>query len=379
MHLEFLEKAFKPVVKKLVVYDFDWHMNVWSWTFLASLLVAGRLCALPQAEPRLALKMEPVPPFPTLRAAAEKVAIPLDGIDPFTENASLCPGNSVTALVTLRENHHRLTQWLIFFEAETVTNKDSKPPKPMVRYTSTGNTFEFQRAPARLRIRTLGPFADPASGSHRSSAKDESAEVSVNEAFLELGLNQGVAAVARWDNPSHRQDATNFMRSFGFGNKPYDSARISHDKVLAAKLGVTTEDERGLVECIPALQSYFNTVQETPGLETMMRKVASLPSLWSVLTHLGFKVEMGINFRSASVFTPKDWRFPANTPACSLLTFVEINDHDALNVTMITAPSRPPLLVCGGIIGFLAQNPDDDENYLTLRVISARRAKQAGR
>jgi hypothetical protein len=30
------------------------------------------------------------------------------------------------------------------------------------------------------------------------------------------------------------------------------------------------------------------------------------------------------------------------------------------------------MLACGGIVGLLAENPADKENYLTLRVVSAR-------
>jgi hypothetical protein len=42
---------------------------------------------------------------------------------------------------------------------------------------------------------------------------------------------------------------------------------------------------------------------------------------------------------------------------------------------LVTSP-HPPLQVCGGVLGFLAENPSDPENYLTLRLISAQ-AKSA--
>jgi hypothetical protein len=54
-----------------------------------------------------------------------------------------------------------------------------------------------------------------------------------------------------------------------------------------------------------------------------------------------------------------------------LPTTLSIHDHEALALTMIVAPPRPPLLACGGIIGLLAENPEDAENYMTIRIISA--------
>jgi hypothetical protein len=43
--------------------------------------------------------------------------------------------------------------------------------------------------------------------------------------------------------------------------------------------------------------------------------------------------------------------------------------------TLVVAPARPPLLECGGIIGLLAEKPNDPKTYLLLRIISARKGK----
>lgn len=50
---------------------------------------------------------------------------------------------------------------------------------------------------------------------------------------------------------------------------------------------------------------------------------------------------------------------------------VTLNQYWGLTLTMIVTTPRPPLLVCGGVVGFLAEDPYDRENYLTLRVVSA--------
>jgi hypothetical protein len=51
---------------------------------------------------------------------------------------------------------------------------------------------------------------------------------------------------------------------------------------------------------------------------------------------------------------------------------LELNRQPALNATLFVTDPHPSLLACGGIMGFVAMNPGDDENYLTLRVVSTR-------
>ena len=54
---------------------------------------------------------------------------------------------------------------------------------------------------------------------------------------------------------------------------------------------------------------------------------------------------------------------------------LELNKQPALRVTFVVTSPKPPLLGCGGIVGMLAEKPGEKETYLTLRVISARRAE----
>jgi hypothetical protein len=69
---------------------------------------------------------------------------------------------------------------------------------------------------------------------------------------------------------------------------------------------------------------------------------------------------------------------PEGTKAYALPWAATLNKRDALDVTMIVTSPRPPLLTCGGILGLLAQDPEDPAKYLTLRVISAKNAKGSG-
>ena len=69
---------------------------------------------------------------------------------------------------------------------------------------------------------------------------------------------------------------------------------------------------------------------------------------------------------------PANWGMPGDSHIFTLPLLVELNQQPALSATLIVTDPRPSLLACGGIVGFVAQNPNDDQNYLTLRVISTR-------
>ena len=55
---------------------------------------------------------------------------------------------------------------------------------------------------------------------------------------------------------------------------------------------------------------------------------------------------------------------------------VRLNGEPALNITLIASSPRPPLLICGGVVGLLAEKIGDEETYMTLRVVSAQRKRQ---
>jgi hypothetical protein len=63
---------------------------------------------------------------------------------------------------------------------------------------------------------------------------------------------------------------------------------------------------------------------------------------------------------------------PVGSQVFTLPIMVELNGQPTLDATLLVTDPRPSLLACGGIIGFVARNPNDDQNYVTLRVISTR-------
>jgi hypothetical protein len=198
-------------------------------------------------------------------------------------------------------------------------------------------------------------------------AKDNVAQVSVNGTFLSLGLDKGAAAI----NRLYHAHGTNF--DFWVGERPPSSKEARKNQKIASELDVTPEEKRALASWFPALMCYFDAVGETPDLETIMWKVVSLPSMWSIVRHVGVTAWMGMDFDNISPLTlPVEWGMPRGSHIFLLPIMAELNQQPALNATLFVTDPHPSLLACGGIVGFVDQNPNDDQNYVTLRVISTR-------
>ena len=313
-------------------------------------------------------KLEPAPLFPDLRAAATSAGIPLDGILPAASTNSLSPGDSLTAVITLHQDGDRRTEWLVYFQIMAVTNSPlAKPAKPVVFYNAEGDRFEFARSPVRFHIRTMGPYVESDSFWGKPKAKDESASVSVNGAWLSLGLEKGAAALYRI-NLAH---GTNFD-FWAEEQSPSDAEKKKNQK-LAATFQVSPEEKRALAGWAPTMISYFTAVGETPGLDTVLWKVVSLPSMWSIVRHVGVRANIGIDPEQVKpLVLPASWTVPEDSRVFTLPLTVELNEHLALSATLFVTDPHPSLLACGGIVGFLARNPNDEQNYMTLRVISTR-------
>lgn len=335
-------------------------------------LLTACLCGAEPATNYVA-RLAPVPACSALQAAAKGRGIPVSGFDPLAGTNALAPGDSVTMLISLHVRKHSATQWLMYFQATgDAKGSPKKPGAPTVIYTSTGKKFEFPELPAMIRVRTLGPFTESNSRSGQPRLEDKSAAIDVNQTFLGLGLDGAVEALHRL---YQLRDPAKDRAKFGFSiaNRAFSAAQINQGQMIAAKWHITTEEERSLAGGIPALLSYFETIEQTPELDSIMFKVLSLPSVWSIVHHLG--ITPGIEIaRPANRVAPLSlpaWNLPSGSPLYALPVAVTLNQHPALTLTLVVTAPHPPFLTCGGIVGFLAENPDEKEDYLTLRIISA--------
>jgi hypothetical protein len=335
--------------------------------FILLFALAPLFCAVGQ-DTNLLSRVEPVPPLPELRTVAKTNDIPLERIGPIT-GTNVLPGESLTALISLHQKRNRLTQWLVFFEV--LSNRPpSRTAKPVVFYNSMGDKFEFPKAPVAFRIRTIGPYVSSASIWGAPVPRDNYGRASVNGTFLALGLDQCMASLCRLDPLIERTGASNI--NLQVSEKLPPAATIKKNQKFAALLHITPQEKSALATAGPTLMSYFNAVGETPSLDEIMWKVVSLPSIWSIVKHRGITAWLNFDVHNIRpVPLPSGWNLPGNGEVYAFPLSVTLNEEPALYVTLIiTSPGRS-LVACGGIVGFVAQNPDDEENYLTLRVVSA--------
>lgn len=340
----------------------------WALTFVLSAgLLATRLSGA-EAEPDFASKLAPVPPCAALAAAARAKQIPLEGIEPPGEAGRVDAGDSVTALVTLCEKHARRTQWLLYLEAVAPGPKDQslKPAKPTVLYSGCGHKLEFASCPTPVTLHTIGPFLAAPAGRKPPKSQDASDRFNLDKGYLGLGLDRAAAALYRFKD-------TNTDALFWFSEKAPTPAEVSKNRALTDSMPISAEEERAFGGLAPALISYFGIVEHTKGLEGILLEVVDKPSLWSLMWHLGVTARLTLQQKEIRPADVASWGLPDHPRAYLLPMRLFLNDHRALDITFVVEAPRPPLLACGGIIGFLAEKPGDKETYLTLRVISARR------
>ena len=311
------------------------------------------------------------PPCAPLVAAAKANHIPLDGIDPTGESGTLSQGDTITALVTLRQKGDRRTQWLFYLEAMPPETKDEapKPRKPMILYSCSGHKFEFASAPVPVRLRTIGPFVTPASKKKEVETKD--AHFALDKGFLGLGLEQTAVAVERLKNAQAKG-------SLWFRSSPLSDAEIQKNLKALGNIRLSTEEERALGGSCPALMSYLSIVQHTEGLSDILMQLVDLPSVWSIMRHGGVNANLAIDQDHLAPADSAAWALPTAQPMYDMPLMLELNKQPALRITLTVTTPLPPLLACGGIVGLLAERPDDKETWLTVRVISARRLARNG-
>lgn len=299
-------------------------------------------------------KLKRVPACRAIETAAATNHIPVTGIDRTFATNVLHAGDCVTILGTMFQKKKE-TQWLLYVESGPPgTNTTNRPPWVIHMF---GKAISFESRPVPATLRMLGPFT--ASDAPQSKFRVQTAHFSLNESFLGLGLERTAAVVY------HRHQTNNATHS----NKSADAHESNHADTPRIK--PTLEEQRAIAGAIPALTSYFEIVQNTDGLEDLLSKLVELPSVWSIVRHLGVNPAFYFG-KEASPANPADWELPPNTPVYYLPCVLTLNKQPAIKVTFVVTVPDPPRLICAGIVGLLAEKPDDDQIYMTMRVVSAK-------
>jgi hypothetical protein len=296
-------------------------------------------------------KFKPVPMYPALAAMAATNQVSISQFGPPSETNALHPGDSVTMLGILVQKKSQ-AQWILQVSAAAPDpkGKPEKKPEPFVM-NAGGKRITFQSKPVPATLQMLGPFS-PAGTPHPLKPQRKNARFSLDENLLGLGLEQTADVEWRWSQATNTASSTN--QTGAAGPKATDPA-----------------DERAFAAGVPALISYLGIVQNTQGLNDILLKLVDMPSLWSILRHRG--VGADINFGTgATPANPTDWDLPASAPVYYFPCMLKLNDEPAMKITFVVTTPHPPLLICGGVVGLLAEKVGDDETYMILRVISAK-------
>jgi hypothetical protein len=303
---------------------------------------------------------------PGLVAEAARLQIPLEGVGHLSPG-KLQPGDSLTAVVTLSEPKNQRSQWLLFVRVVEPDEKErlKTTPDPLVLYSGSNERFEFTPKFAFATLRTIGPFLNPENRGKPPKVRDVQARFALNEGFLSLGLDDAAAAVARLKDQKERG-------SISIGPKPFSPEEAEKSKAQANRLQLSVPEQRALAGAIPGLMSYFELVQHTEGLRDIMFRIIDLPSVWSMIWHGGVRAGMFFEPANLTQGDPRDWRIPDSPRVFHLPMLVRLNDDPALDVVMVVTSPKPPLLLCGGVIGMIAQPPGNPSKWMTLRVVSAR-------
>lgn len=300
-------------------------------------------------------KLKFLPPSPAVVAAAKRHQIPITGLDTPSGTNELQPGDTATVLVTFFQKKKQ-TQWLLHLEAAALDPaKATNKPVTFSVGSAFGPPMKFRSRPYPVRLRMAGPFATTGPV-QQSKAELKVEQFSVNQDFLALGLDDAAAVLHRWSK------ITNF------------SGRVTSKAMVALKPNL--EEQRALSATFPALISYFEIIQHTKGLEELLRKLVELPSLWSIVKHRG--IHLNLTFHDKVLPWPavaEDWNLEPAARAHHFPWLMQLNGEPSLKITLVTASPRPPLLICGGVVGVLAEKIGDEETYMTLRLLSVGRKK----
>ena len=301
-------------------------------------------------------KFKPIPVCAAVATVAATNQIALSGIDAALSTNVLHAGDSATILGTIFLKKKE-AQWLLHLEvAPGVTNATNRAPMVLHMFN---REISFPSKPIPASLQMLGPF-DAAQNSHLKFRK-QTAQFKLNESFLGLGLDRAAAAI------QHRDQLAKTTNSPAVSGPPSPAAQ---EQMREANKNLSPEEQRAIAGMIPALMSYFQIVQHTEGLEDLLIKLIKIPSVWSIIRQFGVTPELYFG-NAAFPANPADWDLPPNTPVYYFPGELRLNGQPALKITFVVTTPNPPRLICGGVVGVLAEKIDDNETYMTLRLISA--------
>lgn len=296
----------------------------------------------------LATVLSVPPPAVEIPAALAHAAagqhVPLT-LAPEAGTGSARVGDEVAALVSLREGS-RLRHWLIHLRIAEPTAREiaAHPTRTQTMTATSGRTYTFATGGGiAVDILTLGPLE---AGKARAPGAKRARTI-VSPDLLAIGLDQSCRAMLQLA-ADHKTDAA--------GSRP-----------------LSEPEERAVLGFFPALMTFFQTVEKTPGLRDIMWDLIEKPSVWSFIKRRGFDLGLQLGDNSIAPAALPGWSGPAQ-PQYRMSFELKFNGVPSVECSLFVTQPAPPLLTTAGIIGIVAQPPGKPEKQLDIRVVGSRRA-----
>lgn len=297
-----------------------------------------------------------LPPFANIIHKADVLKLPVRNPTLSADgSASLHKDDKVTALVTVVDDG-RVQQWLVLFVNTELKPSEQTPGKPMHVFTSTGRDLMFQRRPAGVAIRALGPFEQADDG---SAATDKWSGAILDGRSLTLGFDS-VGATLTKVSSSHDS-------RYGFRSTPFPANEALEERKRLEAAGVTTDDERAFIGGTGGLMEFFRIAGNTPGVRDVLRQLLDLS--WKDYLR---NPNINIDFMMPVEDVSSDWwGLPPGMP-CRTLTF-QILLNGVPKIVCRVAATRPvrPLQTVAGIVGIAAGRVDGSGPHVMVRLLGA--------
>jgi hypothetical protein len=310
-------------------------------------------------------------PFPSLVAFASSHQLPMTGIDLADADAAPRKGDQVTLLVTLF-NGSDAQQWLACLTKDDLTANEVRmePPEEAVIHTSTGLELHFVTSRTALSVRFIGPFSanSPASPGGDQGSLVNKARALVSPEYMDAGFD-GYCRSALEVTP--RIKATSIKPHYSAGSMPRPSEELREAEPFNNAVHLTPEEERLDFGVYFSIATFFNAATEVTAFRKVLEQVVNEPSLWSIITHRG--VRMDLNFWWMNVRAVGPGRIGAPLPAYQFPIEGYLNGAIGAKATLVVCTPRPPLETCAGIMAMCIEDPTDQNRRLFIRILAARR------
>jgi hypothetical protein len=310
-------------------------------------------------------------PFPSLVKFAAKHNIVLNSIEIGENESQPEKGNSVSFLITLK-NNSSVQQWLAIITQDDLTPDEIHlaPLPDETIYTSTGRVFKFTNTRAALNFNLIGPFTATESKSDEKYIKQLSNPYRVLLSQEKLNCDMDLYAQTAMVLTKRCEEAgVNLKDLFYRGRtKPIPENDLEKGKPYARIVHPTNDEERIIFSVYFALNSFYSAAMAIDEFKDITYQVIDLP-IWSIITK--FRLSNNINYSSDDVHTFNASSLGIVGNAYEQPLKLLLNGKMALKASIVMTKPHPPLKACAGIVVLYAEHPVDKDKSLLIQLISA--------